>query len=139
MEHTMNRLFGALLALAFVFVAVPSSAVAQEEMVGDWVGSLDAGAQGQLKIVFHVVEDADGKLDATLDSPDQGAFGIEAGPVTVDGDVISIEVPAVAGGYEGTISEDGDGIDGNWSQGGQSLPLPLKRVVKTENKGEGGR
>ena len=34
----------------------------------------------------------------------------------------------IQGGYEGTLSEDGERIEGTWTQGPNSLPLNLERV-----------
>lgn len=95
-------------------------------VVGTWAGALDTGGAGTLRIVFHLTERDDGSLGATMDSPDQGAYGIEAGPVTTDGRGLRIEVGAVRGHYEGTIAEDGARIDGTWHQSGISLPLALE-------------
>ena len=134
----MHRIIAAFAALVLAFVALPSAASAQASPVGDWTGSLDAGMQGTLTIVFHVTEGEDGVLDATLDSPDQGAFGIEAGPVSFEEQTIRIEVPAVAGNYTGKVAEDGSRIDGEWSQGGASLPLVLE-PVEADEADEGGK
>ena len=134
----MHRIIAAFAALVLALAALPAAASAQASPVGDWTGSLDAGMQGTLTIVFHVTKSDDGALDATLDSPDQGAFGIDAGPVTLEEQKIRIEVPAVAGYYAGTIAEDGSKIDGEWSQGGMSLPLVLEPVEETESD-EGGK
>jgi pimeloyl-ACP methyl ester carboxylesterase len=61
-----------------------------------------------------------------MDSPDQGAYGIAAGPVTVSGDSIRIEVKVAAGHYEGQFSDGVRRIDGTWNQGGLVFPLVLE-------------
>ena len=104
----------------------PAGAQVSSSLVGAWAGVLDTGGGGSLRIVFHLAEGADGSLDATMDSPDQGAYGIAAGPVTVDGHAVRIEVPVVAGHYEGTFLDDVGRIDGTWHQGGANLPLSLE-------------
>jgi len=106
------------------FVAPPSSSA---DLVGSWLGTLQAGAF-QLRVVFHISRDPDGVLSATLDSPDQGATGIPVDTVVVKGDTLHMEVRAVLGAYEGTISRDGMTIDGEWRQSGQVLALVLKRT-----------
>ena len=126
MNHRSGGLVVAMIASMF---AGPGPAGAQDTpaLVGTWAGELETpGGAGSLRIVFHFAEGDDGSLDATLDSPDQGAFGIAAGPVTVADSSIRIEVSAVSGHYEGTIAEDGQRIDGTWHQGGVSLPLVLE-------------
>ena len=91
---------------------------------GDWLGTLTVPG-GSLRIVFHITE-ANGGLAATMDSPDQGAFGIPTGAVRVAGDSLTIEVPAVAGRYTGQVR--GDTIAGTWSQFGASFPLVVVRT-----------
>src|SRR5690606_39165539 len=97
-------------------------------VVGDWLGTLEVPG-ARLRIVFHIVED-EGGLTATMDSPDQGAFGIETGAVVLAGDSLTIEVPAAFGRYTGEVR--GDTITGTWSQGGASLPLVLARTEGVE-------
>ncbi|NNE47318.1 MAG: alpha/beta fold hydrolase [Rhodothermales bacterium] len=89
------------------------------------MGRLNAGGT-QLRIVFHIEEGDDGVLTGTLDSPDQGATGIPLGEISGSGSSITIQLPAVAGTYEGTIETDRSAIEGTWSQGGGTLPLRLE-------------
>ena len=93
---------------------------------GTWMGSLDTGAL-KLRVVFHILNTEDG-LTATMDSPDQGMKGMPASSVTRNGTSVKIEAKGIGGVFEGTIAADQSSIDGNWSQGGSSLPLQLKRV-----------
>lgn len=92
---------------------------------GAWMGSLDTGAV-KLRVVFNIINTENG-LNATLDSLDQGITGM-ATSVTRDGSSLKIEVPTVHGGFEGKIASDLSSIEGNWSQGGGTLPLLLKPV-----------
>ena len=93
---------------------------------GTWMGSLDTGAVN-LRVVFHILNAEDG-LTATMDSPDQGMKDLSASSVTRNGASLKIEAKGIGGVFEGTIAADQSSIDGNWSQGGSSLPLLLKRV-----------
>ena len=95
-------------------------------MIGTWEGSLDVGGT-QLRIVFHVERGDDGSLGGTMDSPDQGGFGIGLSGVTVEGSDVTFGVAAVGGEYTGTLSETGDEIGGTWSQGPNNLPLKPMR------------
>ena len=123
-----HRSGGFLVALIAVMFAGPAPAGAQDApaIVGTWAGTLDAGGVGKFRIVFHLAEGDDGSLDATMDSPDQGTFGLAAGPVTIADGSIRIEVPVAAAHYKGSIAEGGQRIDGTWNQGGASLPLVLE-------------
>src|SRR5215471_18925795 len=94
--------------------AVLVSAQAQD-IAGDWQGTLDAGV-AQLRLVLHITKNADGSLHAALDSVDQGANGIPAS-ITRQESKVHLDLPAVRGTYDGTLSADGAAIKGSWSQG----------------------
>jgi pimeloyl-ACP methyl ester carboxylesterase len=97
-----------------------------EALEGIWNGTLSVqGGAIELRLVFKVVRSEGGKLEAFLDSPDQGAFDIPVNKVTLDGDRVEFHVMTVAGHYEGTV--DGDNMEGDWFQGGMNLPLTLER------------
>lgn len=123
-----RRLLPFLAALLVMPMGVPGETGAQEfpDLAGAWAGTLDTGGAGRLRLVFHLTRADDGTLGATMDSPDQGAFGIAAGPVTVTSDSIRIEVRIAAGHYQGAIAPDGARIEGTWNQGGMSFPLALE-------------
>lgn len=112
------------LPLALLLAVLAPPALAQPDVAGTWAGRLETG-MASLRIVFHLTPDSTGYA-AALDSPDQGAFGIPAGPVTQRGDSLTIAVPAVQGGYDGVVRSDSL-IEGTWRQMGSSLPLVLRR------------
>lgn len=123
-----KRAFGRLIALAVLavgFNAAPLSA----QVAGDWSGSLSTPG-GDLFLVLHVVE-ADDALSATMDSPDQGAYGFEASSAAFVSDTLTIEFADIGGSYVATVSDDG--LDGTWSQMGQVFNLDL---VPHESEGE---
>jgi hypothetical protein len=93
---------------------------------GDWEGTLTAGG-ASLRAVFHIVTFEDG-MTATMDSPDQGTSGIPVGSVRRTGTKLELEMKQLAGGFSGTIDAGLTTIDGTWTQGGNNLPLVLKRV-----------
>ena len=74
-------------------------------------------------------ENEDGSLKATLDSPDQGAFGIKVDSTIYNYPNVRFVVLAVRGSYEGKFEQDS--IVGTWSQG-MPLPLTLKKTEKVE-------
>lgn len=95
--------------------------------IGDWIGPLDAGLM-KLRLVFHLTPGPDGAIAGTLDSIDQGVKGIPLSKVTVSGKAVRVDCESIAGGFDGTFSDDGGTIDGTWQQGGARLPLTLKRT-----------
>jgi hypothetical protein len=103
--------------------AAAAPAAAQASLAGDWKGVL----MDQLHLVLHITAGKDGVLAATLDSVDQNAPGIPVSSVALKDGKLSLTVDAVHGTYNGTVSADGNAIDGTWSQG-QELPLKFTRA-----------
>lgn len=93
---------------------------------GNWAGSLQAG-EAVLHLVLHVSKAADGSLKATLDSLDQGVYGIEVTSLTQKASTLQFSVSSVGVSYEGKISVNYAAIDGVWSQGRVGLPLVFRR------------
>jgi pimeloyl-ACP methyl ester carboxylesterase len=93
---------------------------------GNWAGSLQAG-DAVLHLVLHVAKAEDGSFKATIDSLDQGVYGIEVTDLTQNGLELRFSVSSVGVLYEGKISKDHSGIQGVWSQGNVGLPLSFHR------------
>jgi uncharacterized protein len=92
-------------------------------MKGMWVGTLNAGAE--LRLVLNVVHS---QWQVTLDSVDQGAYGLDVSNLVVDGDAVSFDLEIVKASYSGRIV-DSDHIEGTWSQGLQ-FPLNFERTLE---------
>ena len=101
------------------FVTVIASSAA--DFVGHWKGKV-----ANLPIVFHITNDS--VWSATLDSPMQGAMGIECGKVEVVDDNITIDMPVLRADFKGVIAQDDNSISGTFTQG-MSLPLTLTRTT----------
>ena len=130
MNHAINlfhsRVLGIFLLGAMLSVQVNAQET-PETIVGDWAGALSLPT-GNLRIVFHISQDAEGKLSATMDSPDQQAFGIATSSTHFADGKLTIEAAAIQGKYVGTLSEDGQSLSGEWSQGPATLPLALSKT-----------
>lgn len=104
-------------------------------LIGDWQGKLNTGAIA-LRIVFHIKSDTAGKLSATMDSPDQSAYGLSVGDISLDGKSVKLALPAVNASLTGTLDDSGKVITGRWEQGVASLPLTItlsdKPIVPTK-------
>jgi uncharacterized protein len=96
---------------------------------GIWEGKLKVPGT-ELRIVFRIIKTPEGNLTATMDSPDQGVTGIPVDAVILQDSNLSIEVKAIAGIYEGIISQDYSIIEGDWKQAGASFPLFLQKIEK---------
>jgi hypothetical protein len=129
------RLLPVVLLLAAVS-AVPSG-FAQTQSVGPalasntnldgkWLGSLNLGAVS-LRIVFQFATTPSG-LTAQMQSPDQSPAWIPASSATLEANKLHIEIPAIAGVFEGSLAHDHQQIDGTFTQMGRPLPLVLKAL-----------
>ena len=113
---------------AKVEVAQASPAV-DAKFEGDWEGSLDTPG-GALRISIHLHNQPDKTVKATLDSPDQNALGMAMSDVAQKDLSIEMKLKMVGGGYKGSLNAEGTELAGEWSQGGTSLPLKLKKATK---------
>jgi CubicO group peptidase (beta-lactamase class C family) len=92
---------------------------------GVWLGAIGAGKE-KLRAQVTVKSDHSGKLYCALDSLDQGAMGLPCEKVLLEGERFSFEIPSVNGRWSGTLSKDGNELDGKWFQGG-AVPMRLTR------------
>ena len=97
---------------------------------GSWSGKLNVGAMS-LTIVLHL-DQADGYVLVTMDSPDQGAKGIGAHKEYLSDDSLAIKVEQIGMTYRAKLK--GEKLEGTFSQSGMSLPLVLTRGDVAEPK-----
>lgn len=102
-----------------------------QDIMGDWNGVLKIQTL-QLRLVFHI-QNEEGTLSATMDSPDQNGFGIPVEKITFEAPNLSIEVPKLRLNYSGKVSDDYTQIEGTLTQMGQSFSMNLQRE-KIERK-----
>jgi len=114
---------------AFAMVATAAIAASAPAVVGDWQGAITANG-GSMRVVLHVLQGDDGKLTATLDSPDQGAMGIPIDTITFKQSDLHFEIQKFSASYDGKMNSENSGISGQWKQGSASLPLNFKRNGK---------
>lgn len=93
---------------------------------GNYVGTLQAG-EAQLHLLLHLSKNGSGLLHASLDSLDQGVYGIEATKVSQSGATLQLDVASVGAHFEGKISADHITIEGTWKQGNADLRLVFRR------------
>lgn len=115
----MTRLFTTILALA-----IGVNGYAQSPLVGAWEGSMNVGQE--LRLVFRIQE-ANGKLSGTMDSPDQKVTGIPVSSITSTADSVFIDMSNIGITYAGKY--DNTAIAGVFKQSGMNLPLELKKTA----------
>ncbi|HVO81371.1 MAG TPA: alpha/beta fold hydrolase [Terriglobales bacterium] len=123
------------LLLVTLFLILTGWRATAQDVIGDWQGTLKVG-EAELRLVLHIGKNPDGSLRATMDSIDQGSYGLPVSSISLKEAQLSFSVDVVRGIYEGKVSADASEISGTWSQG-QPLPLNFKKAaapIKTEHK-----
>ncbi|MGO9607443.1 MAG: alpha/beta fold hydrolase [Candidatus Binataceae bacterium] len=124
---TRSRIAAAIFASLILLILTGRAFSAEvSSLVGDWQGTLDPEG-ASLRLVIHITIDSAGKLNVSLDSIDQRAYGLSGTDLVLDGREVSFLFPSVNGSYHGTMSGDGRRITGEWSQG-SIQPLDLRRI-----------
>src|SRR5262245_62913583 len=96
-----------------------------KDIDGSWTGTLEAGPQ-TLRLVVTVTKSDAGVYAGKLESVDQGAT-IAIDTITVKGDAVRWEIKSPAIVFEGVLNTERTELTGTFTQGGQQLPLTLKR------------
>lgn len=104
---------------------------------GEWDGALEAGGQ-TLRVALHITSYEDG-MSAKFDSLDQNLKAIPVTTIQRDGTKLKFELKQFAATFEGTIDKELKTITGDWSQGGGSLPLVLKRKAAPAGEKKPGK
>lgn len=98
-----------------------------QKLEGSWTGKLSV--QGtQLTLVFHVEKDKNNGFIVTMDSPDQSVKGVPATMNSLTADSVDIAISSIGARYLG--KQQGDNIQGTFTQFGRSFPLVLNRGVE---------
>jgi hypothetical protein len=126
--HWLLSAFVVSLVIGVVSVRA-ADAPAGPPLEGAWQGTLKASGI-ELRVVLKITKEAESGYKATLDSPDQGAKGIPFDTVTRDGNAIKLEAKKLRAGFEGTLSDDGRAIKGQWKQAGIATSLEVARLDK---------
>lgn len=116
-------------SLLLIGLLVISLSIFAQDITGTWNGLLVV-PNGQLRIAFHISA-ADNGFTATMDSPDQGAYGIPVTSVTYEGEEVRITMMEIDLVYTGKLtSKNKDLIDGMLVQMGQTFEMDLKRKLE---------
>ena len=113
--------------ILFVLVALTGQAQVNSTtaLLGSWSGKLKVGAMS-LTIVLHL-DQVDGNVKVSLDSPDQGAKGIPASKEYLSDDSVAVKIVSLGATYRALL-KDGK-LDGTFSQSGMSFPLEMSKGI----------
>ena len=120
----MKKIFFAIL-FALAAMTVHAQVNNTTALLGAWSGKLKVGPMS-LTLVLHL-DQADGYVKVSLDSPDQGAKGIPAFKEYLSDDSLAVKVESIGMTYRARL-KDGK-LDGTFSQNGFSTKLVLAKGV----------
>ena len=101
-----------------------------KEFLGTWEGTLEGP---NLRLLLKMSNDAGG-AKAVLISVDQGGSEIPVSAIDQKGSKLTLVVNMVGGRYEAEIDKAGSELNGTWTQGGNGLPLKLKKAAAPDKK-----
>jgi len=120
--------------VAITAVILSALCIAQsQDVAGDWQGTLNAGT-AQLRLVLHIAKDSDGNLKATMDSVDQGAFGIPVSSISLKNSELKFAADKIQGSYAGKLNPDATKISGTWSQNGAFFDVDFNRAKEVKGQ-----
>jgi len=103
-----------------------------EDYAGDWTGTLAVGGI-ELPPVLHVAAGA--ARPVTLDSPEQGTFGLAADGAAAEAvreGTLKASWSSIGASYTGRLSAGTDTIGGEFDQGGKTFTLDLVRASEAD-------
>ena len=124
--------FGLLFMISILLLGSFTSIAATTGIDGSWEGKLMINPEMGLRLVVNITGSEGDEAKITMDSPDQGAYGIPTQIEYLSSDSLSVTVPQLMLKYKGRL--EGDSIKGDFSQGFLNLPLTLKPKVTTLNR-----
>lgn len=92
-------------------------------LIGSWAGKLKVGTAA-LTIVLNVKQ-ADGYLEFSMDSPDQGTKGLGVYKEYVTDDSVALKFPQISATYRAKVNKNK--MQGTFTQMGMSFPLTLDK------------
>lgn len=112
-----------------VVTSVTRDAVAgnADDVTGHWVGAIDSPV-GTLEIDVDLRRD-DGAWRGDISIPAQNARDLELVDVKIEGASVGFRIAGVPGNptFSGSLTEDGRRIEGEFVQGGMTMPFTLER------------
>jgi uncharacterized protein len=90
--------------------------------------------ESQLRLRFNLSQNEQQHYSMTLDSIDQGASGIPISRITVNGQLLELEVKVAQASYQGKYQAQPEQIQGHLQQGGQAFALILIRQLEEPRK-----
>ena len=117
---------GFKLSTLLLLLLAPVTQTAKADIGGSWEGKIFITPEVSLRLVLNVA--AVPFPMVTMDSPDQGAYGIPMVVEHIGNDSLAVAAPKLGLTYRGALSNGS--INGQFTQGNLSLPLILTPKVE---------
>ena len=124
----MQRLILPILAL----LVLPGSTLLAQNVTGTWQGTLKVnGPNGSvdLRTVIKISRADNESLKGLFYSIDQDPTPVAISSITLKGTAVKVSLNQLNGTFEGTLSGDGNNINGKWTQGDRTFLLNLVRAT----------
>ncbi len=105
----------------------PAAVPNPKDIAATWQGTLHAGRD--LRTVVKITKGDKGGYKAVFYSIDQGGQPFPVDSITLEGSTLKMKLNLINGTFQGKLSEDGQTVDGTWTQGPNPLPLTLARTT----------
>lgn len=96
-------------------------------LVGDWGGSLLQNGVPVLRLVVKIRTAPCGQINATMDSPDQGATDLPVTSLQATADSLHLQMTYLGGAYGAAVDAAHTKLSGQWTQAGMVSQLDLSR------------
>ena len=124
----MKHVIGSCLCLLLAF-STASAAQTTVSPAGHWEGGIAVPSM-ELKVLIDLALDAGGKWIGDIDIPAQRVTDMPLKGISVSGSAVGFELSMGPGepAFQGKLSEDGNTLSGDFTQGGNTFPFTLKRT-----------
>jgi CubicO group peptidase (beta-lactamase class C family) len=108
--------------------AASEAAAEEPSLAGHWIGEVDIPGT-KLGFDIDLIQKPDGTWSGDISIPAQDAKDLPLGNIIAKGKDVSFEISGVPGSptFKGTLSDDGQKISGQFTQGGQAFPFAMSR------------
>jgi pimeloyl-ACP methyl ester carboxylesterase len=111
----------------------PSRGVPGQGVVGYWQGAVKPVPALELRLGLEVTNRPSAGLGGVLISLDQGGVRIPITSLSETNAAVRFETASVGGRFSGKFNDDGSDLAGEWTQGGQAMPLTFMRLNRAPN------
>ena len=122
-----GRLRSDTLSQPFAFARAASGADSARALTGYWRGGLYQGEALVFRMGLEFAPVPCGQVTLTLDSPDQDTENLPVTALRLAGDSLFFEMSYLAASFRGTVAPGATELSGEWSQGGNRLPMRMAR------------